>query len=99
MRRDEALHILREHWPEIRALGVTYLALFGSVARDEATPESDVDLLVDFDPEAHIGLFKYFDIQSYLESILGRRVDLVIRGSIKPRIEPHIMKDLIDAAA
>lgn len=99
MRRDEALRILREHWAEIRAFGVTYLALFGSVARDEATSESDVDLLVDFDPAARIGLFKYFDIQRYLESILGRQVDLVMRDGLKPRIRDSVLREAIDAAA
>ena len=98
MRRDEALRILREHSVEIRAYGVQGLFLFGSVARDEATPESDVDILVDFDPEAQIGLFEFLRLQRFLSRLLGRRVDLVTREAIRPQLAKHILQDLVDAA-
>lgn len=98
MRRDEVLRILREHRDEIAAFGVRGLHIFGSVARDEATPESDVDILVDFDPEASIGLFKYLRLQRYLATLLGRKVDLVTREAIRPQLAKYIYQDLIDAA-
>ena len=98
MRRDEALRILREHSAEIRAYDVQGLFLFGSVARDEATPESDVDILVDFDPEARVGLFKFLRLQRLLASLLGRRVDLVTREAIRPQLAKYILEDLVDAA-
>ena len=56
MTRDRALTILREHEAELRAKGVAHLRLFGSVARDEATELSDVDVLVDFEPEKPVTL-------------------------------------------
>jgi uncharacterized protein len=70
--------------------GVKSLTLFGSMVRDEATPESDVDLLVEFKGWL-VGLFHLSCTQHYLESILGAtKVDLVLRDSIKPAL-----KDLI----
>ena len=58
------------------------LALFGSVLREDFRPDSDVDILVEFEPEAHHGLFALARMQSELEEILGRRVDLVERSAI-----------------
>jgi predicted nucleotidyltransferase len=59
------------------------LALFGSVLREDFRPDSDVDVLVEFEPEAHYGLFDLVDIQSELEGILGRKVDLVEKRAIE----------------
>ena len=98
MQRDEALRILAAHRDEIRALGVTSLALFGSVARDEAGPESDVDLLVELDPAAHIGLFRFVEIQLFLEDLLNRPVDLVTRASLVPELREGILREAVDAA-
>jgi predicted nucleotidyltransferase len=99
MLRDEALRRLAAHREEIRAFGVTSLALFGSVARDEAGPESDVDLLIEFDPAAHVGLFEFVRIQRRLGEILGVRVDLVDRESLLPELRPIILAEAIDAIA
>lgn len=96
MRRDEALRILAEHREEIARYGVKSLALFGSVARDEARPDSDVDVLVEF--EKPVGFFKFYDLQQYLESILGRRVDLVTRDGLHPRLKDRILGEVIRAA-
>lgn len=73
--------------------GINYLALFGSAARGEATGESDVDLLVDFNETKT--LFDLADIQLYLENLLRKKVDLVTRKSVKPRLKPYIEQDLI----
>ncbi len=96
MRRDEALRILAEHREEIAAFGVKSLAIFGSVARNEAGPDSDVDVLVEF--SIPVGYFKFFDLQEYLETLLGHKVDLVPRDSIKPRLRDRILREAIDAA-
>ena len=98
MTRDEALSILRAHRAALADLGVTGLSLFGSLARDEAGPESDVDLIVEFDPAAHVGLFRYFDVKDYLEAILGCQVDLVPRSGLKPRLRPSVERDEIRVA-
>lgn len=72
------------------------LSLFGSVARDEAGPDSDVDVLVEFiGPttfDAHMGLLLY------LEDLLGRRVDLVTANGIKPRLRPLIAREIVRVA-
>lgn len=84
MRRDEALRRLRENRESLAALGVVHVYLFGSVARDAATGESDIDVMVDLDegPSGRKPLFSAFDvggIRSELAGIFGRPVDLVVR--------------------
>lgn len=96
MRRDEALARLRAHQEELRGFGVKSLALFGSVARDEAGPKSDVDLLVEF--EEPVGLFKFLDLKEFLEGVLGCQVDLGTPDSLKERVRPHVLRDLIRVA-
>jgi len=74
--------------------GVTRLALFGSTARDEATPTSDVDILVSFDGPATSQ--RYFGVQFYLEDLLGCAVDLVTEKAIRPELRPYIESEKID---
>jgi hypothetical protein len=95
MKRDDTLKILAEHRDELhRQFGIISLALFGSVARDEAGPESDVDLLVEFDRP--ITLFGLVAVQQYLEKILGvARVDVVMPDSIFPAIKDSILGEAI----
>ena len=96
MRRDEVLAILAEHRDEIRARGVVSLSVFGSVARDEAGPESDVDIIVEIDQRPF--LFDLVNLQQYLEGILEQHVDLVTSESIKERIRDRVLKESIRAA-
>lgn len=98
MRRDEALRILSEHREDIEEYGVMSLALFGSVARDDATSDSDVDILVEFDPEARVGMFDFLEFREYLEGILGHRVDLVAKAAVKQRLRDSILGEAITAA-
>jgi len=95
MRRDEALAILNEHRDEIRGFGVKSIAIFGSVARDEARPDSDVDVLVEFNRRP-LGLFEFLDLKMFLEQILGVGVDLATPASLKERIRPSVERDIID---
>lgn len=67
------------------------LALFGSALREDFTPESDIDLLVEFESEAHIGLITLGEIQYDLSRLLGRTVDLVLRSGLKRRIRDSIL--------
>lgn len=94
--RDRAVELLREHMDELRALGVESLSIFGSVARDEAGPASDVDVLAELGPG--IDLFQYIDIQNRLAEILGRRVDLATPDALKPRIRDRVLSEAIRAA-
>lgn len=93
MRRDEVLAIVTAHRDQLKAMGVKTLDLFGSVARDEATPKSDVDFLVEV--ERQIGLFDFIGIQQYLEDILGCEVDLGTLDSLKEQLREPVLKDLI----
>ncbi|CCF86190.1 nucleotidyltransferase family protein [Nitrolancea hollandica] len=96
MRRNDVLRSLGEHRDELAHLGVGSIALFGSVARGEARPESDIDLLVDFNQP--VGLFELVDLKNYLEELLGCSVDLVTRDSLKRQLRERILKDVIPAA-
>jgi len=84
------------HRDELTRLGIRSLALFGSVARGEDRSGSDIDLLVEFSRPT--SLFELFDVRRRLEEILGRRVDLVPRDGLKPRIRDAILREAIDAA-
>lgn len=93
MRRDEAVAILTAHREDLKPYRVKSLALFGSVARDEARSDSDVDILVEF--ERPVGYFGFFDLKEYLESLLRARVDLATSGSLKEDVGAAVTKDLI----
>lgn len=96
MRRDEVITILTAHREELRRLGVKSLAVFGSVARDEARPDSDVDILVELDRP--MGLFGFLDIEAYLEQILGAKVDLGTPDSLKPTIRATVLGEAVRVA-
>lgn len=83
MDREKALKLLQHHIAELNALGVHSLALFGSVARNEATQDSDVDLLIDLEPP--LTFDRYIAVKFYLEDLLGHEVDLVMMDTLKPR--------------
>lgn len=94
MRRDQALATLRTERERLqREYGVKSLALFGSVARDEATAASDLDLLVEFDRPT--GLLGLFNLQTHLEELLGCPVDLGTPSSLKPRIRQRVLAEVV----
>ncbi len=72
---------------------VTYLALFGSYSRNEQHEDSDVDLLVEYDPS--LSLFDLFGFRYSLEEVFGKRVDLVPSATVKPGLKPYVMKDVV----
>jgi hypothetical protein len=96
MKRDEVIRVLCEHRGELREqFGVKSLALFGSVARDEATPSSDIDILVELDKR--VSLFDLIGLQLHLQDVLGvPKVDAVMRDSIYPAIKDDILNEAID---
>jgi predicted nucleotidyltransferase len=96
MQRDEVLRALREHAAELTSLHVTSLSLFGSIARGDAGPGSDVDLLVEFDRT--IGLFHFVRVKTRLEEILGAEVDLVMRTALRPEFRDSVLSEAIRAA-
>lgn len=96
MGRDEALGILAAKRSTLASFGVKALSIFGSVARDEAAPESDIDLLVEFDRP--VGLFAFVRLRRYLEEILGRRVDLATADALHERLRDRILAEAVRAA-
>ena len=96
MEREFVLNILRQNRAEIYSFGVKNLALFGSVARGEARPDSDVDLLVEF--ERPVGLFGLVALQLRLEELLGCPVDIGTSDSLKASIRSRVMEDCVYVA-
>ncbi len=96
MRRDEAIDILKTHAGQIRARGVTRLALFGSTARDEARSDSDVDVLVDIDEARKFSLIDLSALRLYLCDILGREVEIAERPYLKPYLKDGILADAVE---
>ena len=97
MTREDLIDQIRAHEDELRALGVLRLSLFGSMARGEGGDDSDVDLLAAFDDERDLSLLDVVHIELRLAEWIGRRVDLVEEGRLKPRVQESVNRDLVRA--
>jgi uncharacterized protein len=95
MNVQQAISQLRANEQELRAMGFAALSLFGSTARGEAGPRSDIDLAVMFDPARKIDMFEFAAIGARLEDVLGAPVDLVTEPARKPRLQAEIERDRI----
>jgi uncharacterized protein with HEPN domain/predicted nucleotidyltransferase len=95
MRREHAIRILREHEHDIRAKGVTRLALFGSTARDQARPDSDVDLLVDYDGEGRSAL-EFFCLEGFFSELLGAEAEVAKRDRLKRFLKDAILAEALE---
>lgn len=94
MKRDDVLQILqRERKGLMERYPISALSVFGSVARDEAREDSDVDILVEF--SRPVGLFQFIELQQTLEALLGSKVDLGTRRSLKPQIKEQVLQEAI----
>src|ERR1043166_2470798 len=94
MNRDQVLAALRRHRQEIeQRFAIKHLSVFGSAARDELRDDSDIDVLVEFKGKATFD--GYMDLKFYLETLLGRNVDLVTQDAGKPRMRPMIEQEAI----
>lgn len=96
MQRDEALAILAAHRADLERYGVQSIAIFGSVARNEARPDSDVDILVEFG--VPVGLFTLIRLERYLAGVFRRRVDLTTPGGLKRQAREEILREAVYAA-
>lgn len=96
MLKDDLLDILQQHQKDLQEFGVQSLALFGSVVRDEARADSDVDILVEF--ARPVGLLAFLKLKRYLEGILGKTVDLVTSKALRPQWRERIIREAIRAA-
>ena len=97
MDRDAILATLRRHEQALRHRGVLHAALFGSMARNEATADSDIDILIEIAPEAGVGLFEYVAITQYLADMFPQRVDVANRTSLKALVKPSAERDAVYA--
>jgi predicted nucleotidyltransferase len=80
----------------MRRFGVLRLALFGSLARGQERPDSDVDILVAF--EGQTTLDRYFDLKFWLEDLLGRPVDLVTEKALRPELAADVLREALNVA-
>jgi len=97
MKREAVINLLKSENTRLsNQFGVKTLLLFGSVARDEATAASDVDLLVEFNKP--VGYFGLFSLQEYLEKLLNSPVDLGTPESLKPRLRERILGEAVRVA-
>ena len=94
--RQRVVDVLRRREHELRARGLTRLALFGSTARGDMGPESDVDLLIEVDPERRFGLFAFLELKDDLARLLGRRVDLAFADAMRPRLRAAVLQDAVE---
>ncbi len=95
MTRDDALALLRQHEANFRAKGVVHLRLFGSVARDEANEGSDVDVIVDFEPERRLTLLDLGSIWGDLHEVLGTDVDLVREKTLRAHVRDRALGEAV----
>ena len=92
-RKDEVVAELAALERPLRQHGLTSLALFGSVVRGAARPDSDIDVLVDVAPDAQFSLIDLVAVKDFLEDQLGRRVDVVTRGGLEPAIRDRVLRE------
>lgn len=95
MNRDQVIARIREIEPAIRALGAQAVYLFGSTARNEAKPSSDVDIFIDRDPNKPLGFIEFFGLEELLEDTLGAKVDLCTRPELHPALRAEIEQSAI----
>jgi len=94
LKRNDIFKILEENKDILRGFGVRKLGLFGSFARDDATPESDIDFIVKFEVKSFDA---YVKLKYFLEDLFCRKVDLVTTDAIRPKLRPFIEKEVIYA--
>lgn len=93
---DQVLAALRAHESELRRLGVSHAAVFGSVARGQQRPGSDIDVLVELD-QRPMGIFQYARLKLYVNELLGGAADVVNRKTLKPLLRENILRDAVNA--
>jgi len=95
--RQDIIDRLRENEAALRQRGVAHIALFGSRARGDERHDSDTDIMIEIDPDAHIGVWGYAGLKEYIATLFDGSVDVVDREALKPYIAPAATADVIYA--
>ena len=97
MNAEEVLARLRQNETALRARGVSHVALFGSRARRDDRPGSDIDIMIEFDPAARVTVFNYAGLKDYIAGLFDGPVDIVSREGLKSYVRPGAKVDAIYA--
>ena len=97
MTKDDVIITLKAAENDLKAKGVAHAALFGSVARGEQGPASDIDIMVEIDPASRMGLWEYVGVVTSLEAMFPVKVDVANRETLKPHVRPSAERDAIYA--
>lgn len=97
MDREQVIATLRAHERQLKEAGIVRLSLFGSTARGDAGPDSDVDLLATFDDPRRISLLDVIHAENQIADLLGERVDLLVEGTLKPHVKEKVDREAVRA--
>jgi uncharacterized protein len=97
MNKQDAIAILQKNADALRARGIRHAALFGSVARDEARPDSDIDIMIELAPDASLDIFNYVELKDFVASLFPDPVDVVNKDALRPHVAPSAAADSICA--
>jgi uncharacterized protein len=95
--KQDAIDVLRRHQDDLRAHGIIHAALFGSVARGDAGPQSDVDILIELDPDLSLDIFAYAGLKRYVAELFQGPVDVINKEALKPYLRQPVSADAVYA--
>jgi uncharacterized protein len=96
MDKNRIIATLLANRAELERQGVLHAALFGSRARGDATAKSDIDIMIDLDPESDIGVFEYVGLKEYISGLFDIPVDVVNRNGLKAYVKPAVLAEAVD---
>lgn len=97
MNKQDVIKTLVGHKDELLARGIIHAALFGSVARGEARPDSDIDIMIELAPDASLDIFAYVELKDFIGSLFPGPVDVINKAALKPHVRPPATADSIYA--